>query len=76
MTVYTCTELQGIWPVGTAAVVIAQDRGHAKRLLEAEAKSRGLTGATDSEGTELKLDDILPVSMDYPHAVILLDGDY
>ncbi len=76
MRVYTCKELLGRWPVGTAAVVVANDRGHAKSLLEAKAKEHGLLGTTDLKGTPLKLDDFIEVNITSANAVLLLDGDY
>lgn len=69
MNIYTCTEFQGHWPVGTAAVVVAQDRGHARRLLNRELKERGLPEVTSTEGIKL-------VDTAVAKALILLDGEY
>jgi len=36
--VYTCTSFDGLWPVGTAAVIVAESKRAAKMLLEKELK--------------------------------------
>ena len=77
MRAYVCTNFKGHWPVGTAAVMVANDRGHALRLLTAELDKHGLEPVkADAEGP-LTLDDIEgPLNLAAPGARILLDGNY
>ena len=42
MKLYTCTNFEGHYPVGTAAVVVATDKAHAFELLAAELARLGL----------------------------------
>ena len=67
MKLYTTTTFKGHYPVGTAAVVWANNPIEARRLLNAELKNRGL------EDPEYRLDE-----WDFrsPQAIILNDGDY
>lgn len=69
MNTYMITGFEGLWPVGTAAVVVARDRGHAKRLLNATLASRGLKLVEDTK--EFKLLDTSQEG-----AYVLLDGEY
>jgi len=65
VTVYTCTDFRGHWPVGTAAVVVAQDETEARALLDSALAAQGLGG--DYTLTPLPLS---------PGVCILADGDY
>jgi len=66
MKVWTCNTFWGHWPVGTAAVVIAETEADARALLDAEIRRGGLRG--------LRADDVLvPLSSG---ARVLRDGDY
>ena len=67
MNVYTCTDHQGVWPVGVASVVVAPDIGAARELLYAELMKIGI----DDYKFTLQLLDTSK-----PKATILLNGDY
>lgn len=69
MNIYTCTGFQGHYPVGTAAVVVAQDRGHARRLLNRELAAQNLPEITDLKQIQL-------VDSTVAKATILLNGEY
>jgi hypothetical protein len=71
MKIYT-VEFTGYWPVGACAIVVAKDRGHAKRLLEADLAERGLTQTEEP----LKVEDFKLVDTSTAHVEILNDGDY
>lgn len=66
MRIWTSTDFAGVWPVGSAAVVVAPSEERAKELLDIELRTRGLR--FDGTLEELALAD--------ERAVILLDGDY
>lgn len=66
--VFTCTEFAGHYPVGTAAVIVAQDMAEARNILAKELASRGLELEEDEKVVELILDA--------PKAIILRDGNY
>jgi hypothetical protein len=67
MSVFTCRDHDGIWPVGTASVIVADDYLQARKLLIAELKKR-----------KLETDDFTLQELDltYPHVLVLRDGDY
>ena len=69
MKVYTHNSFTGHWPVGTAAVVVAEDRDMAVTLLEGKLKDIGLP-------QKINRDDLMVISIAHPVAVILRDGDY
>ena len=70
MKVFTCVnDFDGFWPVGTSALIIADDAEHAKVLLEAELDKIRL-------GQIVPYESIKEVSLDEPKAIILNDGDY
>jgi hypothetical protein len=69
MNVYYTTGFEGHNPVGTAAMVVARDRGHARRLLDVELKSRGLEG-TEPDAKFVKID------VGVTQAIVLNDGEY
>lgn len=73
MKVFTCSDFTGVYPVGTAAVVVAADEAAARDLMRAQlmqlAKvSRGYVPSDDFTLQEL--------ATDLPHVVVLCDGDY
>lgn len=70
MKVYYTDDLIGHWPVGTAAVVVAADRGQARRLLLAAAARRGIKQDPDRELSLVEL------SLAEAHAVVIQDGNY
>lgn len=69
MKVYAYTGFRGHWPVGTSAVVVAEDRDMATVLLETKLKEIGLPQTLDRQA-------FMVVSIVSPVAVILQDGDY
>ncbi len=68
MNIYSNTSFTGHWPVGTAAVVRANNAEEAAEILNAELRLLGLRGDATAEGMELwsRKDRVL----------ILSDGDY
>lgn len=64
--VYYNTDFEGLWPVGTSAIVVAESAEQAESLLTDKLAAIGLA----YRGTMTELD------MTVPHAVILQDGDY
>jgi len=69
MNVYYITGFEGHNPVGTAAVVVANDRGHARRLLDAELKGRGLN-PLERDAKFVKIEGAVT------QAIVLNDGQY
>ena len=69
MNVYTCNEFEGHWPVGTAAIVVANDKRQAVRLLKAELKKSGLEQEISAKKLHL-------VSTVTPTVIVLRDGEY
>lgn len=68
---YYKVNFEGYWPVGAGAIVIARDRGHARRLLMNELEKMGL----DKKNSDIPLDAFELI----PHAIgvhILNDGNY
>lgn len=66
--VFTCKDFKGLYPVGTAAVIVARDSMHASDLLYAELE-------------RLKLKQDKPISLPElnitePSVLILNNGDY
>ena len=64
--VYYNTDFEGLWPVGTSAVVVAESPEQAELLLTDKLAAIGLA----YRGTMTELD------MTVPHAIILQNGDY
>ena len=69
MKVWTNNEFTGHWPVGTAAVVVADTAQQAAELLAAELAKEGLTGPV----TE---DQFRQLETDRPLVRVLHNGDY
>jgi len=75
---YTCTSFTGHNPVGTAAVVLAETKYEAKRLLREELEAEGLTLDKDDvvERVAMKAEvDTLSAELQ-PGAWILNNGEY
>lgn len=73
MKIYTCNKFTGVWPVGTAAVVAAQNEGAAAEALNEALKADGLPGdATPSMMEEFAI----PVWTNQQNVRILCNGDY
>ena len=68
MNTYTTYDFKGHNPVGSVAVVVARDRGHARRLLSKKLQAQGL--ALEPEAVFKKLDT------ENAEAHVLLDGEY
>lgn len=71
MNIYTCAEFTGFWPVGTAAIVIAEDQQDAADSLSVKLKAHGLIG--DAKPEEMIL---FPDPNGMESVRILRDGDY
>ena len=68
MKVFTCTNFEGFYPVGTAAVVVAENVTEADMLLRNKLNSIGL-----QQDDELILEEL---SLNSSVVVILRDGNY
>lgn len=72
MKVYMCTDFKGVWPVGSAAVVVAATKAKAKiRLLETLKNWKHL----DEKNLDLDF-TMEEVDTTKTSATILNDGDY
>lgn len=69
MKVWTCNDFEGHWPVGAAAVVVAETEEQAKDLLDFALSVEGL--GRQEDGYTLKTLDI-----NKPEAIVLVNGDY
>lgn len=69
MNVYTCTKFNGFYPVGTAAVVVANTASFAAACLNYELENAGLEQSAKPE-------DMILVDTTEAHAIILCDGNY
>ncbi len=71
MKVYTCNDFTPHWPTGAAAIIVANDKGHAKRLLNKSLDEKGL-------GDKNKDQDFTFEELDVGEAwvEILHGGDY
>jgi hypothetical protein len=67
MYVFTCNDFEGFYPVGTAAVVVANNEEEAKKMLIDELDKRGLPQ------TDPTLTFVHTLS---PSVHILCDGNY
>lgn len=76
MKLYTCTTFEGFWPVGAAAVVLANSRREAWTLLDAALKAKGLPGLVSEETPKHRKDVLVQVLQGQPKAIILVDGNY
>lgn len=65
--IFTCTMFTGHWPVGTAAVVSADNCMDAATMLEKELESRGLKQYVSHN-------DMIP--MKDKSVIVLCDGNY
>lgn len=70
MKIYTTTEFTGHYPVGTAALVVAEDRQQAAEVLNRQLQGLGLPG-------DASPDSMVPVIVgEAAFARILCNGDY
>lgn len=65
--VWMSVGFQGFWPVGTAAIVVAQDEDQARELLRQELTRIGLA---QNDFT------VEEVDLKHPRALVLNDGNY
>ena len=75
MKVYYCDEFKGFYPVGTAAVVIAENKVQAKKILFAELRAIGLSGVKHDK-TAITAKDLVEISLDKANVVVISDGNY
>lgn len=72
LTIYIFKRFKGHWPVGTCALVIAEDAIAAIVALERELEGRGLSLGPDFEITHtFDVDSLVE-----PEVHVLLDGNY
>lgn len=71
MNVYTIKGFQGHYPVGTAAIVVAESKERALVLLNEELTKEYLPSIKDTDIAQLRLVDLNTESVD-----ILCTGDY
>lgn len=69
MKIYTSIEFAGHWPVGTAAVIVANDCIQAAILLQQQLTIRGLMQIIDPAR-------LVEIDIDEPCCFILCDGNY
>lgn len=69
MNVYYNSVFTGHYPVGTCAIVVAEDRKTASEILNQNLVSLGLKG----DAQEI---DMIKVDQETAHAIVVLDGDY
>lgn len=76
MRAWTCTDFEGHWPVGCAAVVVAESEAVALHWLVKELKNCGLTGLA-SDGSELTNNNLKPLPIHGGRLCrVLNDGNY
>jgi hypothetical protein len=68
--IYTNTTFDGIWPVGTAAIIRAENQEEAAKLLNNVLEERQLV-----QDSPVAAEDMVEFTGDKT-CVILLDGDY
>ena len=66
--IWVNNEFEGFWPVGTAAVVIAETKEKASEYLNKELKEINLPGCNPDQFKEVEFVD--------KNVLILNDGDY
>jgi len=76
MNIYTCTSANGMWPVGFAAVIVADSQELARQLLARKIRKYPGLNEANPDIENLPLDEVVEVSMDSAIAIILVDGDY
>lgn len=67
--VFTNTEFEGMYPVGTAAVIIAKDKHDAARLLSDQLSDAGME-------SNVGIEHMIEVNISESKAIILCNGDY
>lgn len=69
MKIYTCTNFTGFYPVGVAAVIVAECASAAEHLLNVALQAVGLPG-------DAQIDEASAVDANVPGIVMLRNGDY
>jgi hypothetical protein len=69
--VFTFTNFDGHYPVGTAAVVVAKNKSEAIMLMDEQLSESGLPALDEQEDVKISL-----VDLDVFQAIILRDGNY
>jgi hypothetical protein len=69
MKVWTCTNFEGVYPTGVAAVIVADNAARAAQLLNKELISKKMPGGVKSR-------DMQEVKTDKELVIVLSDGDY
>ncbi len=73
MKVFVCNNFKGVWPVGSALVVVARDKARARVLAKRKlARDHKLEFKTH-DGKPAKLVEVDP---EVEGCVVLCDGDY
>ncbi len=72
--VFTFVGFEGRFPVGTAAVVVAEDLTEAEALLNDSLAEEGLPRLDAPENYDAV--QVTQVDLRHQQAIILLDGDY
>jgi len=70
MRIFTCTNFKGHYPVGAAAVIVANTEAEAETLLELELERIGLPQERHWQP------ELIELSPNFPGATILVNGDY
>lgn len=75
MKIYTCDDFRGHYPVGAAAIVVAEDIVQARVLLAQKLAEHGLVyrSASADQGREPHLKEL---DITQPSATVLVDGNY
>jgi len=73
MKVFTCKDFQGVWPVGSAAVVVAQTKAKAKFALLEALEKQGKDLGNNNKDLDFTVQE---VDTTKTGATILNDGDY
>jgi hypothetical protein len=68
--VFYCTDFEGVWPVGTCAIVVADSADLAALLLRGDLKRRGLDQEKDWKP------EMIEVDTDISGSIVILDGEY
>ena len=68
MNVYTCNSFEGYYPVGTSAVVVANNVAEARQTLALELESIGLPQSDPLE--------MVRVGLSSKKVIVLQDGNY
>lgn len=78
MKVFTSTSFKGLYPVGTAAVIVAESKEQALELLVKQLQATGLYSEEpfNRRNDRLTVDNLVEVPLDKPSVDILNNGDY